>query len=332
MVVGRPQGRRNHPPAEAYGGITATGRVIGLASGPVPAPMAGQPPARLGVLLPDPAGVPDAELPPRLRALLRLARSQEIFLIHTGDGPGAPRTERALWPLLEPPGPWAVVVARPMGAGTPAAPRPEGADERWLRVSVELTPPTSPDARLPAPAVASGDLSAPSGNAPWGVAATRPEDLTRIRRQLRDLRPAWVRMPFHLLNAPLVGPLVDGLRSDGIRLVADDPFAGGLLDGGWLSGSPLEAPGPPRDLDWAATRQRLAPVAALGYLTEGRGRTLPAVALSYLRGRPGVEAVLLRVRSARDFQVLAAPALVLDATDRRRIEGQTSAAPAGDSP
>jgi Aldo/keto reductase family len=282
--------------------------------------VADPPRATVGILLPDPFGVSDTELARRLGALLGHARRSGVSLVHVGDGPGAARTERALLGLLPPPGPWALIVARTMPGAPAAPPQIEGATERWLRTSVELVPSPSPDGRLPPVPLRPADLVAPTGSAPWGVAVPGPGSLEPIRDRLRQLRPSWVRIPFHLLNAPQIAPLVDSLANDGIGVVADDPFAGGLLDGGWLSGSPLEAPGPPRDLDWETTRARLAPVAALGYLTEGRRRTLPDAALSYVRDRPGIAGVLVRVRTADDFAKLAPKGPALDDSERQRIE------------
>ncbi len=144
-----------------------------------------------------------------------------------------------------------------------------------------------------------------------------------MREQLVSLGAGWVRFPFHLLNAPRVAAAVDEWAASGVPVVADDPFAGGLLDGQWLSGSPLESPAVPRGLEWETTRRRLAPVAGLGYLTVGAGRTLPQAALSYLREREGVSGVLVRVASAQDFAKLAPGGRPLGATDRQRIEGRS---------
>jgi hypothetical protein len=313
--TGRGDGKDNADPGPPLG-------VIGKADLRVGISMPADAPARLGIVLPDPLGITEAALPGRLEALLEHARFAGISLIHVGDGPGAARTERALLKLLEPPGPWAIIVRREI-TGTPSEPPTvDGASERWLRISVELAPPASPDARLPPPLWRPNEVVPPVGRAPWGFAGRSAEGIEPLRERLRQLHPSWVRFPLHLLNAATVAPLVDRWSSDGVGVVVDDPFAGGLLDGGWLSGSPLEAAGPPRDLDWEATRQRLAPVAQLGYLTQGRGRTLWQAALSYARGRPGVAGVLARVRSAQDFQKLAPADRPVDAEDRDRVEGR----------
>lgn len=283
-------------------------------------------PAPVGIILPDPYGLSDQELEVRVRALLRLARASHVSLIHTGDGPAAARTERAIGPLLEPPGPWALIVGRPLGGAPAQVPTLPGGAREWLRISVELVPSASADGRIPLPPPRPIDLVAPGEGAPWGVAARSAAELLPLRDRMVAEGAAWARFPFHLLNAPELSATVDAWSARGIGVVADDPFAGGLLDGQWLSGSPLDSPGVPRGLDWEATRRRLAPVTGLGYLT-GPRRTLPQAALDYLRGRAGVSAVLVRVASAADFEKLAPPKEPLDEAERRRVEAGAPAPP-----
>ncbi len=98
--------------------------------------------------------------------------------------------------------------------------------------------------------------------------------------------------PFSLLDRRLASRFGAADRTGSARLWARDPFARGRLDGSRFgptapTGERPERPASVRDL-----AEEFAPVLRLGFLTEGRHRTLVEAAIQYLLAHRWVEAVL----------------------------------------
>ena len=161
----------------------------------------------------------------------------------------------------------------------------------------------------------------------WGFAFEGMPSLETLGRAL-ERRPGWIRFPVHLLSPTEAEAAIALPRTSGVPIVASDPFAGGLLDGSRLRGSPLETSGRPAPSDWAAVRRAWAPVLALGFLTEGHQRSLSQAALQYVLGTPGVAAVL--VPAADPSELMEAAVSLqrpdLSAADRARVRRQRAGA------
>ena len=141
--------------------------------------------------------------------------------------------------------------------------------------------------------------------APWGFDLGERRPTTEGLQALLEARPRFVVLTVNLLTATAILPVAKALADSGIGVFASDPFAGGHLNGGFLNDSPLERGPVPRPLDWQALRRQLAPVLALGFLTEGGRRTLPQAALDFAAGAPGVVSVLVPVRQPLDLRAAA---------------------------
>lgn len=284
-------------------------------------------PARIGIELRPP---PYPDLTDRERwvtAVVRHARTAGIGLIHAGTGPGAEALVPAIEQALERDPSTAVIVRRtlelraPAAAGGTRAPRPA----RFVEWDAGATPRPQWTARAEALHALVGRVEADA----WGFALERGHDGPEVAPAIAAARPAWVRLPFHLLSAPATRALVDELGRQGDSLIASDPFAGGRLNGELLRAPVLDRPKPTRPLDLDATRREYAPLLALAFLTEARTRTMAAAALQYLLHRPPVSAVLVPIRAREEIdqivEMRASPRLSEE--ERARIEGRSGSRP-----
>ncbi|HZY91917.1 MAG TPA: hypothetical protein VFG07_03970 [Thermoplasmata archaeon] len=101
-------------------------------------------------------------------------------------------------------------------------------------------------------------------------------------------------IPYHLLNAPLVEPLLGLIHDAGGSVIDLDPHAGGRLNGDRFSGALGRSRStPPRPVDFATLRSELEPVTRLGFLTEGKVRTLGQAAIQYVLGSAAVTSAVV---------------------------------------
>jgi aryl-alcohol dehydrogenase-like predicted oxidoreductase len=94
------------------------------------------------------------------------------------------------------------------------------------------------------------------------------------------------------------------------RVLVRDPHAGGALNGRLLRSPHAGSARALRPVHWLSLQDRLAPVARLGFLTEGRRRTLGQAALQYCLASPAVTAV---------FPAFDSPDAVDEYTDIDRV-------------
>lgn len=137
----------------------------------------------------------------------------------------------------------------------------------------------------------------------WGVRFERdvPE---------RGLLAEWVEagarhfaFPLHLLNGRTSVPAANWVAESGGRVSALDVFAGGRLNGEALEDGRLGlAAGVPRPLDLDRWSRELAPVLRLGFLTEGKRRTLPEAALHFALATDGVDEAALPLGDPRRLE------------------------------
>lgn len=166
----------------------------------------------------------------------------------------------------------------------------------------------------------------------WGIRFdAAPADPGAIELAL-DLRPPRLALPVHLLNAAESLPRVREAAAAGIEVVAVDPFAGGRLDGRWLESlvRPSSA-GQSLPPSWASVRDAFEPVRRLAFLTTDGRRTLPAAALQFLWGTPGISATLVRPKDPAELATMLSARASVPLTDgeRARVEGRPPSTGAG---
>lgn len=105
---------------------------------------------------------------------------------------------------------------------------------------------------------------------------------------------AWVALPGSLLDAPRLIELVAELRAAGAAVLLTNPHADGRLDGQWLTEGLSPTSRSPRPVDFAELERSYAPVLALAFLTERRGRTLPQAAVAFAVAIGAVPSVRFR--------------------------------------
>ncbi len=148
-------------------------------------------------------------------------------------------------------------------------------------------------------------LAAEGSIAGWGVVPGPAADSLDALGPLLERGASWIRVPAHLLDPSPLERILPLARRTGSGLFVVDPFAGGRLDGSFLSSHILEstgATGPPVISD---LRRSMGPVTRLGFLTAGRRRTLPQAAALYLLRYPEVVSVLIEARSVPRVDELA---------------------------
>ncbi|HUI38015.1 MAG TPA: hypothetical protein VLY85_00120, partial [Thermoplasmata archaeon] len=149
--------------------------------------------------------------------------------------------------------------------------------------------------------------------ASWGAAYTSIDGALAGLADALASGSRLVAAPANLLVARSTRRLGAQLTRGGAGLVAQDPFSSGRLDGRlfeetrWAIG-PSELP---RNL--TSLQESLGPVTRLGFLSEGRRRTLPQAALRFLLDLPAVVTIawdFLTPRILADSEALdAVPSL-----------------------
>ncbi|MCI4317952.1 MAG: hypothetical protein L3J96_05380, partial [Thermoplasmata archaeon] len=132
-------------------------------------------------------------------------------------------------------------------------------------------------------------------SAAWGVAWSDAHQAAIEIPQAIEAGARIVCMPYNLLEPIALAEHASKLAEAGISTIVSDPFAGGRLDGSWLrdgrlGGAPTgHAPG------LAELHDRFDPVTRLGFLTEGRRRTLPQAAVQVALATESVAAVAVPI-------------------------------------
>jgi aryl-alcohol dehydrogenase-like predicted oxidoreductase len=106
----------------------------------------------------------------------------------------------------------------------------------------------------------------------------------------------------------------------GAGIIGLDPMGAGALDGSFLTASPLDRGATARPPSLSELNARLAPITRLGFLTEGKRRTLAQAAVRFVLTLPAVVSVSCDIRSANTLLELAGiervPPLTPEETDR----------------
>ena len=266
-----------------------------------------------------------------VEAMLRRARSAGVTLFSLPEGAGADRVERLLGRAFPEPDPDLVVLASRSSAGLAAGSRgridPPDADaaHALARSLAETDQRVAPQrVRLVEWIPSEGDdearLLSPAGSERGGPDA--PEIVRRIepgagpRAAPTDARPGELLSgSLSLVDRRLLGGLERRAALGPFGFFARDPFGGGRLDGTRLS----EAAGPRRpDVGPVRVRElerEFAPVLSLGFLTEGRRRTLAQAALRFVLHWPWVVSAIVPLPSPERLSEVLGVEAVPELTD-----------------
>jgi hypothetical protein len=176
-----------------------------------------------------------------------------------------------------------------------------GAGDRWTLITVFV--PELPSAPRPGPFPREVVGLAPA----WGSGGPdeRHRGATGVR--YRELGAAeagavgaaragarWVAVPGSVLDAARLVPLAEEIRAAGARILLTNPHADGRLDGRWLAEGLGADTRRTRPLELGELERSYGPVLALGFLTEGRRRTLPQAAVAFALAIGAVPSVRFR--------------------------------------
>ena len=207
-----------------------------------------------------------------------------------------------------PPGSPAPVCLVPVGGAVGSRPAMPGRDglegtlpwsedlQRLRRTSLDVAilsdPPegglsADPRLRLLASARAASEVRA------WGVAWRRSGAAGRGMAQALAEGATVLAAPYHLLDPAALAGIEEMLGAREVSVVVHDPFARGRLDGTLLREGPARTTGIPRVTDMAELHRSFDLVTRLGFLTEGRRRTLPQAALQFALRPACVASVLV---------------------------------------
>lgn len=190
-----------------------------------------------------------------------------------------------------------------------------GGAGRWV---VDWSPSARDPSPVPPPLSALGRLRSEGVIADFAVpipSGYEPETLAH------GARPSLVSGPLSLLEVATVDAVRGMSPTDRFALIARDVFAGGALDGRWLSRSPLER-GPARHPETVAElHARLDPVLRLGFLTAGHRRTLPQAALAFALQWPWVLTAVVPLSTTEEWETRfgGSLGLALDPSELRRL-------------
>ncbi len=274
-----------------------------------PVPGTGRTVSAIGIVL-DAALLRSPDAAEGLPRLLRRARSGGVTTLELPSGAGTEVLERAIATAFPEPDPELTILSERSSEGPPASAPGAGAARGRssaptgsIRDALEGS-----DRRLRPQRIHLVDWVAREGDAPSlaaELAALRADATVEgIVRRVGPSTPASGEAPsdrtgnlwsaeLSLLDDRRVRRLDALAQRPDFGLFARDPFDAGRLDGRRLTDTvgprrPGSGPVRLRELE-----QEFAPVLALGYLTEGRRRTLTQAAIQYALGWPGVCCVLV---------------------------------------
>jgi aryl-alcohol dehydrogenase-like predicted oxidoreductase len=165
--------------------------------------------------------------------------------------------------------------------------------------------PSQSDLRAPGFARAMERLVSTLGAPVWGAAWTSGTDAQLCAHDALALGARLIGLPISLLSFAAALEIGRKATDAGAGLVGLDPMAGGALDGSFLTGSPLERDAGSRPSTLGELTERLGPITQLGFLTEGRRRTLPQAAVRFVLDLPAVVSVSCDIRSPATILELA---------------------------
>ncbi len=223
--------------------------------------------------------------------LLRRARAEGVTTFDLGATANLPRAASLLaaaFPDGSPPVELIVPVSAPSGSRT-SHPAPTESFLEPLARFGPLLGVISPDERggLPRGAVEQAEQLTEAGTiAAWAVERrpTPPRD--------REHGPATAPVEIStmsLLEPEWAAEVATSGAGERLRGIVRDPYAQGRLDGSRIGPASLGRPGVPSDL--RTLHREFDPVVRLGFLTEGRRRTLPDAALQFALFWPWVATV-----------------------------------------
>jgi len=213
--------------------------------------------------------------------VVRLARASPMgasrFVIAVGVDPGAPDPGSS---AAAPPGEWPTIL--------PIARDPSRSD-------------------LQSPEFVRGmERSVVAFGAPvWGAAWRSAADAQLCGAAAIASGARLLALPASLLSFDAAVELGGPASDAGAGMVGLDPMAAGALDGSFLTGSPLERGPSSRPSTLGELTERLGPITQLGFLTEGRRRTLAQAAVRFVLDLPTFVSVSLEIRSPSTIVELA---------------------------
>jgi aryl-alcohol dehydrogenase-like predicted oxidoreductase len=150
-------------------------------------------------------------------------------------------------------------------------------------------------AEFVAPLVSAGSVRA------WGISL--PAFPENVPERLGTTGARLVAVPYHALDPIPALPLLRHCQESGLAVFVTDPHAGGRLDGSVLERPLLAGGQPPPRL--SELRARYGAVLGLGFLTEGRRRTLAQAAVQFALAAPGVAAAIVGPNGPRALEEMA---------------------------
>lgn len=152
----------------------------------------------------------------------------------------------------------------------------------------------------------------------WGIDRTRSRPTRAELKQDAAAGAGFVRLPGNLLSPAPERAAIATARACGLAVLLSDPFAGGRLNGEWLRTSPVERPslrGPPT---FSSLQRGWASTLRLGFLTEGRARTLAQAAFQYASAVGEGVTVLVEALTRDDLAEVAAALQAPPLTEEQR--------------
>lgn len=262
---------------------------------------------------PPPSAPPEADR--QLLSLLRRAHADGVNLFDVAGSKRPARAERVLSAAFAEPGDEVTVVVGcelvragathfrdPAASLDPAAVRKELAAEvaahraalgaRFALV-LEVDPSPLPPAGQAAVLSAAEALTSEGQLLSWSYRLTPRSDSPGRSPEGGEV-PLW-SVELSLLETRHLPQLEARAASFSTAVLVRDPFAGGRLDGSRLSNELADRSPTAGPVDLRALQEEFAPILRLGFLTEGRRRTLAQAALLWLWSHRWTTSVLLPV-------------------------------------
>ena len=199
----------------------------------------------------------------------------------------------------------------------PAAPAPPASSEEALTAPLEEAL-TAVQTAVFSGRVRYAGLAGPRG---WQLATT----VERARTTAAVALPVSAQVEYSLLARDAEAELVPAAEFHGVGLLAWAPLGRGVLTGKYLDGTPADSrgasPAHARYVEARRTDRSVRVVHAVRTAAEGLGTTPLAVALAWVRDRPGVSAAVVGARHTAQLATsIAAEALELPDAIRAALD------------